>query len=134
MASTPHPAPAGTKPRHGYAHRSRSDRRFSWLSPPFEVSDAAALFHQLHQQWRRLPVHRPEARTVALHALEQRREPNGLRVKHGTATIARKAVTCGPHDIDVTRPLSDTLFQNAKAFVHERIQAALEDLLFAVRL
>src|SRR5438105_11619411 len=53
-------------------------------------------------------------------------------MEHRPAAIAREAVTRGPDDVDVARSHGDAFLENAQAFVDERIQAALEDLLLAV--
>src|SRR5690606_26378160 len=69
---------------------------------------------------------------VLADALEQRRQADRLRVEHRTAAIARKAVARRPDDVDVARPQRDAFAEDAEALVHQRIQAALEDLLVAV--
>src|SRR5690606_485239 len=99
---------------------------------PLPVRDRHPLRHQLLEQRRGLPVHRAEAVAVLADALEQRRQADRLRVEHRTAAIARKAVARRPDDVDVARPQRDAFAEDAEALVHQRIQAALEDLLVAV--
>src|SRR5690606_40592364 len=90
------------------------------------------LFDEPHEQRRRLPVHRPEDVAVLAHAFEQLRKADRIRVEHRAAAITREPVARRPHDVDIARPQCDAFLEDADAFVHQRIEAALEDLLVAV--
>src|SRR5580704_2574630 len=79
-------------------------------------------------------MHWPEARAIAVQALEQRRQPDRLGMKHRTAAIARESVARAPDNIDIAGTLRDALFEDSEALVDERIQTALENLLLAMRL
>src|ERR1700676_1596282 len=117
---------------------TRSWRFMPWgscASVPYlvPVRERTPLAHQAHEQWRRLPVHRPEQIPVLEDALEHCRKPDRVGVEQRAAAVARKAVAGGPHDVDVTGAQRDTLLQDANAFIDDRQQAALEDLGVAMR-
>src|SRR5690606_1228662 len=69
---------------------------------------------------------------VLANALEQRRQADRLRVEHRAAAITGEAITGGPDDVDVAGAHRDTFAEDAEAFVHQRKEAALEDLVVAV--
>src|SRR5690349_22062771 len=65
--------------------RSSSRRCSAALFVP--VGKGTAFEHQLHQQWRRFPVHGAEHAAIFLHAGEQRRQADGVGVEHRSAAI-----------------------------------------------
>src|SRR5262245_57830376 len=67
---------------------------------------------------------RVEARHVDVHLLE----PYLVGVEHGAAAIAREAVAVEVRHVDVARAERNALLEDARAFVDEGPQAALEDL------
>src|SRR5712691_290129 len=97
-----------------------------------EVAEPLPLLGQALQQRRRCPglaVARVEGRHVGVDLLE----PDLVGVEHGTAAVAREAVTVEVGDVDVARAERDALLENARALVDERPQAAREHLVVADR-
>lgn len=60
---------------------------------------------------------------------EHRIEADLVRVEHRAAAVAWKAIPGCIDHIDVTGTQRHTLFQNARALVDQRIDAALDDFL-----
>src|SRR5690606_13290866 len=100
------------------------------LAIPF--GERLTLLDEPHEQRRRLPMHRPEDVSVPAHPFEQLRKADRIGVEHRAAAIAREAVARRPHDVDVARAQRDAFLEDADAFVHQRIETALADLLVAV--
>src|SRR5712692_4715098 len=63
------------------------------------------------------------------HRLQDLVQADGVGIKHRPAAIAREAVTVDIDDVDVGCPQCDALLQDICAFVDQRVDAALEDLL-----
>src|SRR5260221_5365103 len=92
-----------------------------------EVGKALTFFRELFEQWRWLPpvsVLLVKFADTLVHFLEA----DGVRVPHWTAAVRRKAVTGEINDVDVHRSQRVTFFQNARAFVHQRVDTAIDDL------
>src|SRR5688572_4443738 len=60
-------------------------------------------------------------------------QPDGVCIEHRAAAIRRKAVTGEIDDIDVGSTGGNAFFEDPCAFVDERIDTTLEDLLLALR-
>src|SRR5512142_961335 len=63
-----------------------------------------------------------------LHAARDVVEAEHVGIEHGAAAMERKAVAREIDDVDVRCARRDALLQDARAFVHERQHAALDDL------
>src|SRR5215813_13028118 len=95
-----------------------------------EVPEALAFAGQpLEKRGRRprLAVASVEGGHIRVHLLET----HLIGVEHGTATVAREAVAVEVGHVDVARPERDALLEDARTFVDERPQAALDDLVVA---
>ena len=55
-------------------------------------------------------------------------KPDAAGVEHRSAALHGKTVAGEVHDVDVGRALRDAFLQDVRAFVHQRIQQAIDDL------
>src|SRR5258708_39742512 len=53
-------------------------------------------------------------------------QSNGVRIPHGTAAIGRESVPVQVNDIDIDGAQRIALFEDTRAFVDERVEAALD--------
>src|SRR5258708_30629485 len=54
-------------------------------------------------------------------------QSNVVRIPHGTTAIGRESVAVQVNDIDIDGSQRKTLFGGTRAFVGERVEAALDD-------
>ncbi len=55
-------------------------------------------------------------------------EPDSIGIVHRTATPRGKTVAIDIDDVDVARPLRNSLFHNAHALVDQRVDQSIHDL------
>src|SRR5215472_4327599 len=95
---------------------------------PAEVGKAAALFREAPQQRSGCPelsVSTVEMADAFKHVLQ----PHSVRIPHGTAAIRGEAVAIDVDDVDIDRAQGEALLKDVRAFIHQRIHAAIDDLL-----
>jgi len=95
----------------------------------FHVAEFPARFRQLLQQRRRFP---PEAVLPFkfLNAFEHFGQPQRVGVKHRPTAMRGESVAIHINDVDVHRAQGDAIFQNARAFIDQRIHHPVEDFLW----
>src|SRR6266704_3882148 len=54
-------------------------------------------------------------------------QANGVRIPHGTTAIGGESVAVQVNDVDIDGAQSIALFEDSSAFVHERIEAAIDN-------
>src|SRR5438045_226809 len=60
-------------------------------------------------------------------------ESDAVGVEHGPAAPSREAVAVDINEIDVGRAVCDAVLEDARAFVDQRVNRALDDLLVSDR-
>src|ERR1700730_12029983 len=124
-------------PRHDLARPVRAVETMtasvmmgSSLSKLPSAVERLAFRSEFGQQRCRLPERRICVRIgrQARHAAHDVVETQHVGVEHGPAAIQRKAITGQINDVDVGRALGDALLEDARAFVDQREDAALDDL------
>src|SRR5438105_11612353 len=124
-------------PRHDLARPVRAVETMtasvmmgSSLSKLSSVVEGLAFRRELGQQWRRLPERRICMRICrqARHAAHDVIETQHVGVQHGPAAIQRKAIAGQINHVDIGRALGDALLKNARTFVDQREDTALDDL------
>jgi len=53
-----------------------------------------------------------------------------VRIPHGPAAMRREAVAGEIDDVDIDGAQRVSFFQNARAFIHQRVDQAIDDLFF----
>src|SRR5947208_5172689 len=95
--------------------------------------ESPSFLGKFDEQGRRLPLRA----LVALLKSPDRRshvvQPDGLGVEHRPAAIRRKAIAGEIDHVDVGGAQRDPFFQDIRAFVHQRVDAALDDFLIRDR-
>src|SRR5882757_6463428 len=72
-----------------------------------------------------------QAGGVAAYGAHHFRETDRIRVEHGSAAQNGEAVTIQVDEIDIGSALCDSLFQNLRPLVHQRIHEAFDDFAIA---
>src|SRR6266704_1718617 len=91
-----------------------------------EFSERPALLGELLQERRR----RPDFTVLLLEfadSLVDGFQANGVRIPHGTTAIGRKSVAVQVNDVNIDGAQGIALFEDSSAFVHERIEAAIDN-------
>src|SRR5919201_3273919 len=97
------------------------------------VIEPPSFFREFDEQRRGLPLVAVIALLESLDRAEHPVQSHGVGVEHRPAPIGREAVARQVHHIDVRRAERDALLENVRAFVGERIDAALDDFFIADR-
>src|SRR5581483_8690102 len=62
-----------------------------------------------------------------LDAVQDILQPYGVGVEHGAAAPGRESVSIQVSDVNVDRAYRDAVLQYSRAFIHQRVDAALDD-------
>src|SRR5215471_1714286 len=92
-----------------------------------EVRELLSFFGELLEQRRRLPpiaMLFVELRDAVVNLLEA----DSIGIPHWPAAVRREAVAVDIDDVDIDGAQRVTLFENAGAFVDQRVDAAVDDL------
>src|SRR6266704_3993765 len=91
-----------------------------------EFGERPALLGELLQEWSR----RPDFTVLLLEfadSLVDGFQANGVRIPHGTTAIGGESVAVKVNDVDIDGAQSIALFEDSSAFVHERIESAIDN-------
>src|SRR5580658_117087 len=124
------PAKASSAPERtnlSLAAPAGEDRSATGLVPPHGLKALAGGRQTLEQRCGAPALAVRE--TQAAHGLDHPRQPGLLPPEHRAAPVGGKPIAVDVHDIDVTRANGDALIEDAGAFVDQRVQQPVEDLL-----
>src|SRR5262245_37558214 len=94
------------------------------------TGEGLPLVSELVQERGGLPVVATELLPVREHAVAECLEPDReVGPEHRAAAVDRPAVAVDPDHVNVTGPYGDLLLEDLSAFVHHRVEQALQDLL-----
>src|SRR5438067_8164292 len=95
------------------------------------VIEPPSFLSEFDEQRRRLPLRALVTLLEPLDRLQHLVQSHGVRVEHRSAAIRRKAVAGEIDHVDVGGAQRDAFLEDVRAFVGERIHAALDDFLVA---
>src|SRR5579864_5439412 len=93
-----------------------------------QVRKRFAIFRQALQQWRGLPILAVDSLKIA-DSIVNFLQADGVGIKHRPAAMRRESISVEINNVDVDGAEGEAFLQNPRAFIDERVDAALDDFL-----